>query len=153
MSNLTPRLRVPICFCAVGRSRKAHIDSTRTRIDSSEPGRNSSNSVLGHNRELRPFRGVPKEASSYNRESHEVDPNHFHSRPCSIPARGQRAEPAARIDVGSLRCTTGPSASACGVTPLTVAARSFFSAEDKQHSRIGYQADPEWSDHARFGSN
>jgi hypothetical protein len=47
MSNLTPRLRVPICFCAVGRSRKAHMDSTRTRIDSSELGRNSSNSALG----------------------------------------------------------------------------------------------------------
>ena len=68
---------------------------------------------------------MTKDASSYNREDHEVTPHHFPGRSCCVLV----------------------------ATTLAVAAGSFFSAEDKQRSRMGYQADPEWSDHAGFGSN
>jgi hypothetical protein len=67
---------------------------------------------------------MTKQASSYNREDHEVTSHHFLGRSCCVPV----------------------------ATTLAVAAGS-FSAEDKQCSRIGYQADPEWSDHGGFGSN
>jgi hypothetical protein len=68
---------------------------------------------------------MTKEVSSYNREDHDVTPNHFPGRSCCVPV----------------------------AKTLAVAAGSFFSAEDKQRPRIGYQPDPVGSDHAGFGSN